>query len=287
MTLVDRLSGWFSDLSPREQRLIGILAGIFGLVIAFLVWVRVSDAFGGVRAEMERAQALTAEIEEKREDLSAKFAAQAEKRERDPVPKLATFLEEISNRRAVPVDNYGAEKTIPTKDKRYAETSMEVKLKKVTLEQASSFLEEVENASEAAYTKQLELNLPRKDQRDSFDVTLNIATYEDTKASKKDEPKDDKQASADPSDKGTSADTEADTKGPTEDTSEEPATRPTRPLPVRPRQGLMSGQTGGPLNKGEIRTPLTPVLPGKGGYSGSGTSRAPVKTPTNNENKEP
>jgi hypothetical protein len=278
MTLVDRLSGWFSDLSPREQRLLGILAGIFGLVIAFLVWLRVSSAFGEVRAEIERAQSLAAEIEEKREDLSAKFAAQAEKRERDPVPKLATFLEEISNRRAVPVDNYGAEKTVPTKDKRYAETSMEVKLKKVTLDQAASFLEEIENASEAAYTKQLELNLPRKDQRDSFDVTMNVTTYEDTKAPKKDESKDEKNAGSKPSkeDGEPAATKEAAEEG------TEPASRPTRPFPVRPRPGLMSGQIGNPTGTGEAKTPRSPLMPGKAGYGGTGRA-APTAPETNKE----
>jgi Type II secretion system (T2SS), protein M len=280
MTLVDRLSGWFSDLSPREQRLLGILAGIFGLVIAFLVWLRVSGAFGDVRAEIERAQSLAAEIEEKREDLSAKFAAQAEKRERDPVPKLATFLEEISNRRAVPVDNYGAEKTVPTKDKRYAETSMEVKLKKVTLEQAAAFLEEIENASEAAYTKQLELNLPRKDQRDSFDVTMNIATYEDTKAPKKDEAKDEKQAGSKPSKEDEEP---AATKEPAAEEGTEPASRPTRPFPVRPRPGLVSGQIGNPTGTGESKVPRVPLTPGKAGYSSTGRA----VTPAPDTNKEP
>ena len=123
-------------------------------------------------------------METNKEAIAIKFANGGDKKTRDPVPKLTSFLDEISKRKSVPVQNYGGEKSLPTKDKKYTETSMEVRLAKVTLQQIVDFSQELENASEAAYLKQLEINIPRKDQRDSFDVMLTVATYEDPNAKK-------------------------------------------------------------------------------------------------------
>ena len=80
-------------------------------------------------------------------------------------------------RKAVPVQNYGGEKSLPTKDKKYTETSMEVRLAKVTLQQLVDFFQELENAEEAAYTKQLEINLPRKDQSYKSHYNYNDLQY--------------------------------------------------------------------------------------------------------------
>lgn len=293
MSLVDRFSAWFSERPPREQRLLGVLGLIAIAMLGLVIALRVSDAFASVRDELDRAVLLADEVEIKKDEYAQKFGAQTEKRERDPVPRLASFLEDISNRRAVPVQNYGAEKTVPTKDKRYTETSMEVKLSKVTLEQAASFLEEIENASEAAYTKQLELNLPRKDQRDSFEVTINVTTYQDTKAEKKDDKdkKDDKKSTSKP----TASKPEPVEPGasPEEPAQPEPATGEDsgvtgipgapvgRPIPGRPRPNA-AGEAPGIPPRG-IRAP---VIPGKNGYTGSGLRNVPTPA-TTDDAKEP
>jgi hypothetical protein len=146
------------------------------------------------------------------------------------------------------VQNYGGEKSLPTKDKKFTETSMEVRLAKVSLQQIVDFLQEIENANEAAYTKNVEINIPRKDQRDSFDVVMTVATYEDPNAAKKAE------------DKAKTADADADA-----DTKKEPNDgEPTTPLKTAPAGGYSakgSASKGGDADTNNELTPLSPVIP--------------------------
>lgn len=198
MKLSDRITNWFSALSHREQRLLGMLGSVLLVFVVFVFGYTVYTSLAEIEARIARAEELSAIIDANKEGLTEKFAGKAQKPDRDPVPKLTTFLEDISKRKEVPVQNYGGEKSVPTKDKRYTETSMDVRLARVTLKQLVDFLQEIESAEEAAYTKQLEVNLPRKDQRDSFDVNFVVATYEDPNAPKKaDKPKE-PNASKDP-----------------------------------------------------------------------------------------
>jgi hypothetical protein len=189
MKLSDKIAESFGALSPREQRLLGVLAGIAVLFVAFVFWYLVSSKLSEAEADTIRADLLYGEIAGHREPLQEKFAGRGDKRSRDPVPRLTSFLEDISRRKEVPVKDYGGEKSLPTKDKRYSEISMEVTLDKVSLKQLVDFLQEIENAPEAAYTKQLDISLPRKDQRDSFNVKILVATYEDQSPDKKEKDK--------------------------------------------------------------------------------------------------
>lgn len=185
MKITDRIASAFGSLSAREQRLLGVLGGILVLFIGFLFWYFVGQKLSAMEEELERISSLTTEIETNKEGLVEKFAGVAQKTNRDPVTRLTSFLEDISKRKDVPVKNYGGEKSVPTKDKRYVETQLEVRLSRVTLQQAIGFLEEIESAEEAAYTKQLEISIPRKTERDSLEVVVTVATYEDPKAEKK------------------------------------------------------------------------------------------------------
>jgi hypothetical protein len=184
MKLTEKISTSFAGLSPREQRLLGILGVVAVLALSMVFVFYLYNTFSELEERISRAEALGEELQRDKEKLVEKFAV-SPVQSRDPVPRLTTFLEEISRRREVSVQNYGGEKEIPSKDKRYVETQMEVRLSRVTIEQTLRFLEEIENAPEAAYTKQLDISVPRKDQRDSLDVTILVATFLDTKAKKK------------------------------------------------------------------------------------------------------
>jgi hypothetical protein len=189
MKLSDRVANWFGGLSTREQRLLGILGVMAVFFVVFLFGYTIYTSFSAIDERIARAQELTNILDANKEAIATKYANGGAKKERDPVPKLTSFLDEISSRKSVPVQNYGGEKSLPTKDKKYTETSMEVRLAKVTLQQLVDFLQELENADQAAYTKQIEINIPRKDQRDSFDVVLTVATYDDPNAKKEDKTK--------------------------------------------------------------------------------------------------
>jgi hypothetical protein len=192
MKLSDRVATWFGGLSAREQRLLGVLGIISALFVVFLFGYTVYSSFSAINDRVARTEELSAILEANKEAITTKLASTDDKKKRNPVPKLTSFLDDISKRKSVPVQNYGGEKSLPTKDKKYTETSMEVRLAKVTLQQIVDFVQEIENADEAAYTKHIEINIPRKDQRDSFDVVLSVATYEDPNAKKSENNENDK-----------------------------------------------------------------------------------------------
>jgi hypothetical protein len=189
MKLSDRVATWFGGLSAREQRLLGILGVISTLFVVFLFGYTVYNSYSVINTRIARAEELSALLEANKEAIATKLAGTGDKKTREPVPKLTSFLDDISQRKSVPIQNYGGEKSLPTKDKKYTETSMEVRLAKVTLQQIVDFVQEIENADEAAYTKHIEINIPRKDQRDSFDVVITVATYEDPSAKKNEKDK--------------------------------------------------------------------------------------------------
>jgi hypothetical protein len=245
MKFSDKLSTWFGGLSAREQRLLGILGTVMAFFVLFVFGYTIYSSFSEVGARIERANELSSILENNKEAIATKFASGNNKKERDPVPQLTSFLDDISKRKSVPVQNYGGEKSLPTKDKKFTETSMEVRLAKVTLQQIVDFLQEIENANEAAYTKILEINIPRKDQRDSFDVVMTVATYEDPNAPKKSESKD-KTADAGDEEPG----------DPKEDTKDAAGT-PTKLAPV----GGYGTAKGSKADDSGDKNEISPVVP--------------------------
>ena len=174
MTLRERLD----KLEPRERRLLGALASIFGAFLVLLGPFGIWSYVNGKRSENQdvrdvidqiyEARATINERKAKRDAIVARYAK--------PAPPLATFIEEAAKENGASTADTQDLPEIPH-GKRYSERTTKVKIHKIHMLALAKTLEKIEQSGYPVAVTRLNIK-PRSGDPDSYEVELAVSAYD-------------------------------------------------------------------------------------------------------------
>jgi general secretion pathway protein M len=166
----------FEGMSPREQKLLGILGALFAalifLGIPIYVWTELSASRGRnddirqLLTRMDRASELLAKRKGEREAIEMRYAK--------PAPALASFIESAAKANGLEVPDSTDQPETKLKD--HTERSTVVKMRKVGLKALVKMLEKIEGSGHPVAITQL--NIKSKTTPDEYDVKLAVSAYD-------------------------------------------------------------------------------------------------------------
>jgi len=174
-----RLRTAFDDLSDRERILVSIVGVLFSVLVIYFGVIQVSL---GLRrdAEYRLAQAeqqlkVMTRLRGEFDDVNERLTSVEQRIQDGTRGNLRTTLESLAQASRVKVESMEPQAT-PSND-RYRETKVEVELKEVTLQQAVSYLHQIESSEQVLSVKSLRMRT-RNDQASFLDVTFTVSTFE-------------------------------------------------------------------------------------------------------------
>jgi general secretion pathway protein M len=179
-------------LSPREQRLVGIL----GVVLAVLLLLALPLGLEGVVAsrrsdstelkdaiaQLQTARSQVRERQAKKEALAARYGQKA--------PALAGMLEKLARDKKLEISDTQDRPELPI-GKQFVERTTVVHLKKAGMFSIAKFVEAIEQSGYPVVVSRLSVR-KRGGEPDSFDVELGVSAYD-----RKEQPKDAKKDKTD------------------------------------------------------------------------------------------
>jgi general secretion pathway protein M len=175
---MNRLSAWFSELAPRERRLLSLFGVVSALLMCVLVPLGVNaslqsrrDANAELRDTVMRLQAGKAAVKArqvKRDQIAGKYAKRA--------PKLGGFLEQIAKDNKIEIPEQQDKPEVPI-GKRYIERSTQLRLRKVPGLPLLRFLEKIESSGYPLAISRLNVR-KRGGDHDSYDIELVVSAYD-------------------------------------------------------------------------------------------------------------
>ena len=168
--------------TPRERRLVIVLAATFALFVVGLVARQILSGLSTLETRNQKTRDALKLLDENREDLiAARSKAGAEMSVFDAAaPPLATYCEEIATELGIQIPESNEKQGAPKG--KFAEKLIEVKLKNITLPELAEFLRRVETKSPAVVTQRvmvMKSAFGQPERLDSADLT--IAAYERSK----------------------------------------------------------------------------------------------------------
>ncbi len=173
---IDDFKARFARLSPRERLMVG------GLVLAVFLGVAVFIGYT-IQSGLEELEEHNTEMRKALRDLDQhkdafmvqrrRLAALEVRMSRTP-PELNRFVETAASACGVSIAESG--EMSPVNGERYTQRGVEVKLRKVTIEQLAKFLKELEGSPHIVQITQLSVNT-RWNQHQDLDVELTISTF--------------------------------------------------------------------------------------------------------------
>jgi len=177
--LWSRLRAAFDDLSERERILVSIVGVLIGVLVLYFGIIQASL---GLRSDAERRLAdaeqqlkLMSRLRGDFDDVNDRLTSVEQRIQVSTRGNLRTTLESLAQASKVKVESMEPQAT-PSND-RYRETKVEVELKEVTLQQAVSYLHQIESSEQVLSVKSLRMRT-RKDKPDFLDVTFTVSTFE-------------------------------------------------------------------------------------------------------------
>ncbi len=177
--LLSRLRAAFDDLSERERILVSV-AGV--LLVALVFFFGVIQSSLGLRSDAqyqlthaEQQLTVMSRLRKDFDDVNERLTSVEQRIKSSTRGNLRTTLESLALASQVTVESMEPQST--PSDDRYRETNVEVALKQVTLQQAVSYLHQIESSEEVLSVKSLRMRT-RKDQPDFLDVTFTVSTFE-------------------------------------------------------------------------------------------------------------
>jgi general secretion pathway protein M len=176
---MNRLSAWFSELAPRERRLLSLFGAVTALLVCILIPIGVNnaslqsrrDANAELRDTVMRLQAGKAAVKArqvKRDQIAGKYAKRA--------PKLGGFLEQIAKDNKIEIPEQQDKPEVPI-GKRYVERSTQLRLRKVPGLPLLRFLEKIESSGYPLAISRLNVR-KRGGDHDSYDIELVVSAYD-------------------------------------------------------------------------------------------------------------
>jgi len=177
--LWSRLRAAFDDLSERERILVSIVGVLIGVLVLYFGIIQASL---GLRSDAERRLAdaeqqlkLMSRLRGDFDDVNDRLTSVEQRIQVSTRGNLRTTLESLAQASKVKVESMEPQAT-PSND-RYRETKVEVELKEVTLQQAVSYLHQIESSEQVLSVKSLRMRT-RKDKPSFLDVTFTVSTFE-------------------------------------------------------------------------------------------------------------
>jgi len=171
------VAGRFDKLTPREQRLLGLLAAVAGIMLFVGVpgylYLDVAEA----REENTRIRKLLARMNRSADDL-ARLRAKKEAimlRYAKPAPALRSFIESVARANGLEVPE--ASDLPPIEGKGYRERVTKVRMRKVSLKPLMLMLQAIERSGHPVAITGLRIT-KRASGPDLFDVSLAVSAYD-------------------------------------------------------------------------------------------------------------
>jgi type II secretory pathway component PulM len=174
---IDDLKASLGRLSPRERLMIG------GLGVALLLGVVVAVGYT-IQSGLEEIEEHNGEMRRALKDLDQhkdgflvqkqRIAALEVRMSRTPL-ELNRFVETAASAVGVSIAESG--EMAPVTGERYVQRGVEIKLRKVSIEQLAKLMKELENSPHIVQVTRLSVNT-RWNQHQDLDVELTVSTFE-------------------------------------------------------------------------------------------------------------
>jgi type II secretory pathway component PulM len=174
-----RLRTAFEDLSDRERILVSIVGVLFAALVIYFGVIQASLGLRGAAqqrlAQAEQQLKVMTRLRGEFDDVNDRLTSVEQRIQVGTRGNLRTTLESLAQASRVKVESMEPQAT-PSND-RYQETKVEVELKEVTLQQAVSYLHQIESSEQVLSVKSLRMRT-RKDKPNFLDLTFTVSTFE-------------------------------------------------------------------------------------------------------------
>lgn len=173
-----RLRTFFSGLSLREQALVaavGALAVALVAVVVVLQLLAVGERLDGRVAAAEQQLDAMQRLRREFDDVNLRLGSVEQRIQQAPRGNLRATLESLAQQGGVPIESM--EPQASPSHERYRETKVEVGLREVTLAQAVTYLQKIEESPQPLSIKALRIRT-RSEQPDLLDLTFTVSAFE-------------------------------------------------------------------------------------------------------------
>jgi general secretion pathway protein M len=173
-----RLSERLSRLEPRERRLLGILAGVFGVMAFLAIPIAIAASVHSRSSENQALRAAINDIDDARERVAKAQAARdaVTARYASPAPPLAAFLAKIAADVQIDIPESQDRQAVPH-GKRYTERSTKIVLRKAGMLKLIRLMEAIETSGHPMTMSALNIR-KRGTEPDSFDVDMVVSAFD-------------------------------------------------------------------------------------------------------------
>jgi general secretion pathway protein M len=185
MGIQERIEG----LEPRERQLLGVLLGVFVVMLLLLIPVGISTVLGDktheneqIREAIARLEAQSAAIAERKAERDAVLERYAK-----PAPALAGYLDTAASAASIAIPEIKDKPPTPH-GKKYEERSTAISLKKVGLVGLVKFMERVSAGTYPIAITALNVR-KRGVEPDSYDVEMTVSAFHRIEPKKVEKPK--------------------------------------------------------------------------------------------------
>ena len=181
MNIRDRIEG----LEPREQRLLSILLGVFGVMVILIIPILVATMVSSHKDENDRLREAIDAIHGAGDQLATAELARKKTDQRygKRAPALAGYLEKLADGNGIKIPESQDRASVPH-GKKYEERSTKIVLRKVGMLSLAKFMESVENSGYPIRFSSMNLRR-RSTEPDSYDVSLTVSAYDRKEETKK------------------------------------------------------------------------------------------------------
>jgi CHASE3 domain sensor protein len=169
-----------ANMSEREKRLVGLLAGTFVvLVLGGGMWWA-SSKLDGMERRVKEMRGTLAQIEalESQYKSAENTERQAEMRLRTNNTSLFSLLQKSAGQLGLTLNDLQERKQPVKGNDAITEVSVEVNLKQVSIDKLNTFLEKIEGKSSKGLVKVLKLKVKtRFDDAELLDVSMTVSTW--------------------------------------------------------------------------------------------------------------
>lgn len=175
------------QLEPRERQLLGILLGVFAVLVLLALPAGITAVLASKRGTNEDLRSTIDAIQAGRGqvDLRKREKQQVVNRYASPAPPLAAFLEKLAQQAKVEIPESQDRASVPH-GKSYEERSTKIVLRKVGMLSLVKLMEKIAQSGHPVSVNRLNIR-KRGTEPDSYDVEMIVSAF-DRKAEEKKKP---------------------------------------------------------------------------------------------------